>query len=82
MNKPQLIEEINKLPDNIEFLVSKDAEGNAFSPLEAFSLEYVDENDYDSGTIEDVFTEEDLREDSEDGEIPDNFRLVAVAWRR
>jgi hypothetical protein len=82
MNKPQLIEEINKLPDNVEFLVSKDAEGNAFSPLEAFSLEYVDENDYDSGVIEEVFTEEDLREDSEDGEIPDNFRLVAVAWRR
>jgi len=82
MNKPQLIAEINKLPDNVEFLVSKDAEGNAFSPLEAFSLEYVDELDYDSGIIENVFTEEDLREDSEDGEIPDNFRLVAVAWRR
>lgn len=82
MNKPQLIAEINKLPDNVEFLVSKDAEGNAFSPLEAFSLEYVDELDYDTGIIENVFTEEDLREDSEDGEIPDNFRLVAVAWRR
>jgi hypothetical protein len=82
MNKPQLIEEINKLPDNIEFLVSKDAEGNAFSPLEAFSLEYVDELDYESDAVENVFSEEDLREDSEDGEIPDNFRLVAVVWRR
>ncbi len=83
MNKSQLIEAINKLPDDIEFIVSQDAEGNSFSDLEGVSVEYVVKEDYELGGIESIFSEEDIAEDfpEEEGRIPDEFKAVAVIWR-
>lgn len=83
MNKSQLIEAISKLPDDIEFIVSSDAEGNSYSDLVDVSLEYVLKVDYEVGDMESVFSEEDIAEDfpEEEGRIPDEFIPVAVIWR-
>lgn len=83
MNKSQLIEEISKLPDDIEFIVSQDAEGNSYSDLEGVSLEYVLKADFEVGGIESVFSAEDIAEDypEEEGRIPAEFIPVAVIWR-
>lgn len=81
MNKPQLIEDVNRIPEDIHgVLVSSDAEGNSFNLIDEFSTAYVDEDDLKSGYIQQILTEEDLLEDSEDGKIPDNFKKVAVIW--
>lgn len=73
-----LLSEVSDLP-NLRVLLAKDAEGNEFSELDGFSVEYVDES-YTGGRTEDIFSEDDLREDSENGEIPDNFTPVLVLW--
>ncbi len=83
MNKSQLLEEISKLPDDIEFIVSQDAEGNSFSDLEGISVEHVLKADFEVGVYDSVFSEEDIAEDfpEEEGRIPDEFKAVAVIWR-
>lgn len=81
MNKSQLIEAVNKLPDDVEgILVAKDAEGNEFHLLDEFSIQYVDEHELDSGDIESIMSEEDILEDLETTRIPDSFKKVAVIW--
>lgn len=82
MNKPQLLELVNSLPDDLEgILVASDAEGNEFNLLDnAYSIELVSEDGLKSGYIDGMWSEEDLLEDSEDGKIPDNFKKVAVLW--
>lgn len=80
MNKQQLIEEINKLPDDIEFLSSKDDEGNGYRWISGVSLEYIhrsEENDYE---VEFVLTDEDVREDYTDEEVAQYLKKVAVIW--
>lgn len=79
MNKKQLIETLEKFPDNIDILMSQDAEGNGFSSMDGYSVEYV-RDDYDGGRTEELFTEEDLVDDTEDGAVPDYFRKVLVVW--
>lgn len=83
MNKSQLIEEISKLPDDIEFVVAQDAEGNSFSDLEGISVEYVIKDHFDMGDYDSIFSEEDIAEDypEEEGQIPAEFKAVAVIWR-
>lgn len=83
MNKSQLIESINKLPDDIEFVVAQDAEGNSFSDLEGVSVEYVIKDHFAVGNYDSIFSEEDIAEDfpEEEGQIPDEFQAVAVIWR-
>jgi hypothetical protein len=79
MDRDQLVEALNKLPGNPRILLSQDAEGNEFSQLVDFSIEYVEE-DYDGWRTDDLFNEDDLRDDN-DGEIPDGFEPVVVLWR-
>lgn len=82
MNKSQLVELVNSLPDDLEgVLVASDAEGNEFHLLDrAYSIELVSEDSLKSGYIDGMWSEEDLLEDSEDGTIPDEFKKVAVLW--
>jgi len=81
MTKSQLIEAVNKLPDDVQgILVAKDAEGNEFNLLDEFSIQYVDEHDLESGAIESILSEEDILEDLETTRIPDSFKKVAVIW--
>ena len=77
MNKQQLLDEISKLPDDIKFLVSKDAEGNDFAKLDEISIEYTLKEDLELGYVDYIQSEEDLLED---GKIPDEFQKVAVFW--
>lgn len=79
MDRDQLVEALNKLPGNPQIILSMDAEGNEFSGLADYSIEYVEE-DYRGGRTEDIFNEDDLRDDN-DGEIPDGFKPVVVLWR-
>jgi hypothetical protein len=81
MNKTQLIEAVSKLPDDVQgILVAKDAEGNSFHLLDEFSIQYVDENELDSGDIESILSEEDILEDEEVDKVPESFKKVAVIW--
>lgn len=79
MHKDPLNEVLSKTPGNPRILLAKDSEGNEFSAIEGWSIEYVDK-DYAGGRTEDVFNEEDLLEDSDDETIPDNFVPVLVLW--
>jgi hypothetical protein len=81
MNKKQLLEEISKLPDDLVFLVAKDAEGNDFSELDEISVEYVDKAELEAGYVESIMSAEDILEDSDEEKIPDTFLKVAVIWR-
>lgn len=81
MNKTQLIEAVNKLPDDVQgVLVSTDAEGNEFHLLDEFSIQYVDETELESGDIESILSEEDILEDEEVSKVPDSFKKVVVIW--
>jgi hypothetical protein len=81
MNKTQLIEAVNKLPDDVQgILVAKDSEGNEFHLLDEFSIHYVDELELENGDIESILSEEDILEDSEATKVPDSFKKVAVIW--
>jgi hypothetical protein len=73
----ELLSQFQGNPERI--LIAKDAEGNEFSQVSGYSIEYVD-RDYNGGRTEDVFNEEDLIEDSEEGTIPENFVPVLVLW--
>lgn len=81
MNKSQLIEAVNNLPDDVQgILVAADAEGNEFNLLDEFSVQYVEEHDLESGYIESILSEEDILEDGEVEKVPDTFKKVAVIW--
>lgn len=80
MNKQELIAEINKLPDDIEFLSSTDDEGNSYRWLSGVSLEYIRKEEADSWEIDSVMSEEDVREDYEEDEVDLYLKKVAVIW--
>ena len=80
MNKQQLIEEINKLPDDIEFLKAKDDEGNGYNWISGISLEYIHKSEADDWQIECVITEEDIEDDYTPEEVEQNLKKVAVIW--
>jgi len=80
MNKSQLIEEINKLPDDIEFLSAKDDEGNGYRWISGISVDYIlksEEHDYE---IEYLISEEDVRDDYTPEEVAGQLKKVAVIW--
>ena len=83
MNKRELLEQINELPDDIVFLVSSDEEGNSFRLANFGGVEYGQPD----GREWEVYGDEDnakewLSEDLEDDEEPDLSTLtkVAVFW--
>ena len=80
MNKQELITEINKLPDDIEFLSSTDDEGNSYRWISGVSLEYIRKEEADSWEIDSVMSEEDVREDYEEDEVDLYLKKVAVIW--
>jgi hypothetical protein len=80
MNKQQLIEEINKLPDDVDILSSKDDEGNGYRWINGISIEYIEKSDDNGWETESVMSEEDLRDDYTDEEIAKIFKKVAVIW--
>jgi hypothetical protein len=80
MNKQQLIEEINKLPDNVDILSSKDDEGNGYRWINGISLEYIDKSEDNGWEVDSVLTEEDIRDDYTEEEAAKIFKRVAVIW--
>jgi len=80
MNKSQLIEEINKLPDNIEFLSSKDDEGNGYRWISGISVDYIRKEESESWEIESLLSEDDVQEDYSPEEIERDLTKVAVIW--
>jgi hypothetical protein len=80
MNKSQLIEEINKLPDNIEFLSAKDDEGNGYRWVSGISVDYIHKSEKDAWEIESLLSEDDVKDDYTEQEIADDLIPVAVIW--
>lgn len=74
-----LVEELSKLPQDMEILAATDSEGNSFKRLEDIGTYFVEKPDPGTDEINEVFTEEDL--DDEPQEVLDYaFRKVAVIW--
>ena len=63
MNKQQLIDEINKLPDDVDILSAKDDEGNGYRWINGISLEYIDRAEDSGWECETVLTQEDIEDD-------------------
>lgn len=80
MNKQQLIEEINKLPDDVDILSAKDDEGNGYRWISGISLEYIDKSEANDWEIEMVLTQEDIEDDYTPEEIEQHLKKVAVIW--
>ena len=80
MNKQQLIEEINKLPDDIEFLSAKDDEGNGYRWVSGISVDYIRKEDSEAWEIESLLSEDDVQDDYTEQEIADELTKVAVIW--
>jgi hypothetical protein len=80
MNKSQLIDEINKLPDNIEFLSAKDDEGNGYRWVSGISVDYIRKEDSEEWEIESLLSEDDVQEDYSPEEIERDLTKVAVIW--
>jgi hypothetical protein len=80
MNKSQLIEEINKLPEDIEFLSAKDDEGNGYRWVSGISVDYIRKEDSEAWEIESLLSEDDVQEDYSPEEIERDLTKVAVIW--
>jgi hypothetical protein len=80
MNKQQLIEEISKLPDDVEILSAKDDEGNGYRWINGISLEYIDKSEDTGWEIDSVISEEDVRDDYTEEEIAKYLKRVAIIW--
>ena len=80
MNKPELIDLINKLPDDIEFLSATDDEGNSYRWISGVSVEYIRKEEAEEYIVESVLSEEDAKEDYTDEEINTQLKKVAVIW--
>jgi len=80
MNKSQLIEEINKLPDDIEFLSSKDDEGNGYRWVSGISVDYIHKSEENDWEIESLLSEDDAKESYTDEEIAKYLKKVATIW--
>lgn len=74
-----LIERLQKFPQNLEVVLSTDAEGNSFKSLEDVEVYFVEKPDPGTDTIESVFTEEDLADESPEV-LEYAFKKVAVFW--
>jgi hypothetical protein len=86
MNKKQLIESINKLPDDIEILSAKDDEGNGFNWVGDVSIGYIHKSEINDYNVEMVMSPEDLEDYKDewgiddDENIEDEYVKVAVIW--
>ena len=80
MNKQQLLEEINKLPDDIDILSSKDDEGNGYRWINGISLEYIDKSEDTGWETDSVMSEEDIMDDYTEEEVELYLKRVAVIW--
>jgi hypothetical protein len=80
MDKPQLLEAINKLPDNIRFLSPKDDEGNGYRWLSGVSVDYIRNEDLEEYEPEGVLSEDDVKDDYSEEEIEELLTPVAVLW--
>lgn len=80
MNKLQLIDEINKLPDDIEFLSAKDDEGNGYRWVSGISVDYIRKEDSEAWEIESLLSEEDVQDEYSPEEVERDLTKVAVLW--
>lgn len=80
MNKQQLLAEINKLPDDIQFLSATDDEGNSYRWISGISVDYIRKDEAEDYLIESVLSEEDAKEDYSDEEVSLYLQKVAVVW--
>ena len=77
MKVKQLKNLLNDFDDNMEVIVSRDEEGNGFSPL------YVVEQGYylpDCDYFGDVFCEQDIEDMKKDGEMINNLQDAIILW--
>lgn len=67
-------------PDGI-VLLAKDAEGNDYSSLDDFSVEFV-EAAYDGGQVEDLFDKDELLDDPDmtPTSLKANFKEALIFW--
>lgn len=73
MTIKELIEELKALPQDLPVVMSKDAEGNGYSPLSAIdSVWYIAESTW-SG---EVYSDEDLEELKRDGMGTDAMKVI------
>lgn len=81
MNKSDLIEQISKLPDDIDILTAKDDEGNGYRWVQGVSLEYIDKSEDSGWEAECVMSEEDLEDlDYDEEEVAKYLKKVIVIW--
>lgn len=80
MNKPELIDLINKLPDDIQFLSATDDEGNSYRWINGVSVEYIHKYEAEDYIVDSVLSEEDAKEDFTEEEIKEQLVKVAVIW--
>lgn len=84
MKKQELLDEISKLPDDIEFILANDDEGNGYRYLNGVSLEYIRKDESVDYVIESTLSEEEAAEyvaDISDEENPEDYlQKVAVVW--
>lgn len=80
MNKQQLIEEINKLPDDIEFLSAKDDEGNGYRWVSGISIDYIRKEDSEAWEIDSLLSEYDVQDEYSPEEVERDLTKVAVLW--
>jgi len=75
-----MLEAINKLPDNIEFLSAKDDEGNGYRWVSGISVDYIRKEDSEAWEIESLLSEEDVKDEYSTEEITNDLVPVAVIW--
>lgn len=80
MNKQQLLDQISKLPDDIEFLASKDDEGNGYRWIEGVSVDYIHKSENNGYETDSVLSEEEVRDDYTEQEIAEDLVKVAIIW--
>ena len=80
MNKPELIDLINKLPDDIQFLSAADDEGNSYRWISGVSVDYIHKDEVEDYIVDSVLSEEDAKEDFTEEEIKEQLVKVAVIW--
>lgn len=82
MNVKQLRDLLNTLPDDMEIILSKDSEGNRFSPLADYNADsiYQPETTYSGLVYDDCWTAEDACMDDDDWQKLLTNPRVLVLW--
>jgi hypothetical protein len=80
MDKPQLIEEINKLPEGVPFLKAKDDEGNGYTWVSDFAIGYIHRSEEDSYEVDSVISEDEAEEEFTPEEIARDLKKVVVIY--